>query len=56
MSCNASVDSAPIPNATRAVVPNRLPSTGMVWPLGFSNSSAGPPARRVRSQISVISR
>ena len=47
---------APMPIATRRGVPNRLPSTGMVWPLGFSNSSAGPPARNTRSQISVISR
>ena len=47
--------SAPMPKATRLGVPNRLPSTGMSKPVGFSNSSAGPPLRRVRSQISVIS-
>src|SRR4030066_107926 len=56
MSRKAATDSAPIPRATRSGVPNRLPCTGIVWPLGFSNSSAGPLARRVRSQISVISR
>ena len=56
MSRKASTDSAPMPSATRSGVPNRLPSTGMLWPFGFSNSSAGPLARRVRSQISVISR
>src|SRR5690606_17592779 len=39
----------------RSGVPNRLPSTGMSYPVGFSNSSAGPPRRRVRSQTSVIS-
>jgi hypothetical protein len=36
----------PMARATRAVVPNRLPSTGMLWPVGCSNSRAGPPARR----------
>ena len=46
----------PMPRATRRGVPNRLPSTGMLWPLGFSNSRAGPPARRVRSHRAVISR
>ncbi len=45
-----------MPMATRFGVPNRLPSTGMEKPSGFSNSSAGPPARSTRSQISVISR
>ncbi len=53
---NASTDSWPMPMATRFGVPKRLPSSGMEWPLTFSNSSAGPPTRRVRSQISVISR
>ena len=53
---SSSTDSRPMPSATRRSVPNRLPSTGVPKPTGFSNSSAGPPARRVRSQISVISR
>jgi hypothetical protein len=44
-------DSAPMPKATRSGVPNRLPSTGMSKPVGFSNSSAGPLARRVRSHL-----
>src|SRR5688572_12614425 len=47
--------STPMPSATRFTVPNRLPSTGRAYPLGFSNSSAGPPALSTRSQISVIS-
>src|SRR6266496_3087364 len=47
--------SAPMASATRRTVPNRLPSTGIVWPLGFSKSSAGPPALSTRSQTSVIS-
>src|SRR6266852_1448081 len=47
--------SAPMARATRRVVPNRLPSTGITWPLGFSNSKAGPPALSTRSQTSVIS-
>ena len=46
----------PIANAMRRVLPNRLPSNGTLEPIGFSNSRAGPPARSVRSQISVISR
>ena len=41
--------------ATRFGVPNRLASTGTSEPTGFSNNKAGPPARKVRSQISVIS-
>jgi len=44
-----------MPSATRSGVPNRLASTGTLWPVGFSNSSAGPPRFSVRSQISVIS-
>jgi hypothetical protein len=53
----AIVGSAPMamPMATRSGVPNRLASTGMAWPFGFSNSRAGPPARSTRSAISVIS-
>src|SRR5258708_276741 len=47
--------STPIPAATRCTVPKRFPRTGMPYPLGRSNSSAGPPARSTRSQISVIS-
>src|SRR5712691_3936481 len=47
--------SAPMARATRRVVPNRLPSTGITWPLGFSNSKAGPPALSTRLQTSVIS-
>src|SRR6266581_943726 len=47
--------SAPMARATRRVVPNRLPSTGIMWPFGFSNSKAGPPALSTRSQTSVIS-
>src|SRR6266849_5278827 len=47
--------SAPIARATRRIVPNRLPSTGITWPLGFSNSSAGPPVLSTRLQTSVIS-
>src|SRR2546423_1483425 len=47
--------SPPMARATRCVVPNRLPSTGIAWPLGFSNSRAGPPALSTRSQTSVIS-
>src|SRR5882672_5008331 len=47
--------SAPMASATRRVVPNRLPSTGITWPLGFSNNRAGPPALSTRSQTSVIS-
>jgi len=39
----------------RATLPNRLASTGMSCPAGRSKSSAGPPARSTRSQISVIS-
>ena len=49
------IESWPMPAATRSTVPNRLPSTGIVAPTGCSNSSAGPPRRNVRSQISVIS-
>ena len=49
------VESAPIPRATRRGVPNRLPSTGIEWPVTFSNRMAGPPALSTRSQISVIS-
>jgi len=49
-----------MPIATRCGVPKRLASTGMdcATPLvtGFSNNSAGPPARSTRSAISVISR
>src|SRR5690554_4572592 len=45
-----------MPSATRSGVPKRLPSTGMSKPVGFSNSNAGPPLRRTRSQTSVISR
>ena len=56
ISRSSETSSAPIPRATRLGVPNRLPSTGTSKPVGFSNSSAGPPLRRVRSQISVISR
>ena len=52
---SASTDSAPMPSATRFAVPNRLPSTGIAWPFGRSNNTAGPPALRTRSQISVIS-
>lgn len=37
-------------------VPNRLASTGMAWPVGFSNSSAALPARTTRSARAVISR
>src|SRR6266513_3370699 len=47
--------SPPMARATRRVVSNRLPSTGITWPLGFSNSRAGPPALSARSQTSVIS-
>ena len=45
-----------MPMATRSGVPNKLASTGVSNPFGFSNKMAGPPARKVRSQISVISR
>jgi len=55
ISRRSSSDSPPMPSATRSTVPNRLASTGVSWPLGFSNSRAGPPARRTRSAISVIS-
>ncbi len=48
--------STPMARATRSGVPNRLASTGMVWPVGLSNSSAGPPARSTRSASAVISR
>ena len=49
------------PMATRLTVPNRLTSTGMgerraVGPIGFSNSTAGPPSASSRVWISVISR
>src|SRR2546423_6873943 len=47
--------SPPMARATRRVVPNRLPSTGITWPLGFSNNRAGPPALSTRSHTSVIS-
>jgi hypothetical protein len=40
----------------RRSLPSMLMSRGMREPLGFSNSSAGPPARVTRSVISVISR
>ena len=53
---NADTSSCPIPNATRFGVPNKLHSTGISKPFGFSNSRAGPPARKVRSEISVISK
>ncbi len=56
ISRSASTESSPIPIATRRGVPNRLPRTGVEWPRGFSNSSAGPAFFRTRSQISVISR
>ncbi len=54
-SAKASVLSSPMPRATRLGVPNKLPSKGISL-FGFSNNNAGPPARKVRSQISVISR
>ncbi len=44
-----------MPAATRSTVPNRFASNGIVAPVGCSNSSAGPCARSVRSQISVTS-
>ena len=47
--------SCPIPIATRSGVPKRLVSTGISKPVGFSNNSAGPFFRKVRSLISVIS-
>ena len=53
---NSLTSSAPMPSATRRVVPNRLPSTGMSYPVGLLNSKAGPPARKVRSHTSVISK
>ncbi len=53
---NALTDSWPMASATRSGVPKRLASTGIECPVGCSNSSAGPPLRRTRSQISVISR
>ena len=40
---------APMPSATRWGVPNRLASTGTPYPVGCSNSSAGPPWRSTRS-------
>ena len=48
------------PMATRLTVPNRLARHGMSETCpsartGFSNSTAGPPVRTSRSQISVIS-
>src|SRR3977135_827351 len=43
-------------SAMRRVVPNRLPSTGITWPLGFSNSSAGPPAFSARASCDRKSR
>jgi hypothetical protein len=46
----------PIPSATRRGVPNKFASTGMLWPAGRLNKIAGPSARKVRSQTSVISR
>ena len=46
-----STESAPMPSATRCGVPNRLPSTGMVWPVGRSNSSAGPPAEHAVADL-----
>ena len=46
----------PRARATRCGVPNKLASTGMVWPVGFSNNSAGPPERSTRSARAVISR
>ncbi|CFW34552.1 Uncharacterised protein [Bordetella pertussis] len=59
VSRRAPTSSAPMPQATRRGVPNRLASTGMsagasLW-RAFSNSRAGPPARSTRSAISVIS-
>ena len=56
ISRRAPVESAPIASATRRGVPNRFASTGMSWFAGYSNSSAGPAARSVRSHTSVISR
>ena len=57
LSASASVATfCPMPSATRRTVPNRLPSTGVSKPVGFSNRTAGPPCRSTRSQISVISR
>ncbi len=53
---NAVTSLLPMPMATLSGVPNRLANTGILWPIGFSNNSAGPPARSVRSHISVISR
>ena len=52
---SASTLDSPMPMATRFGVPNKFASTGTSEPTGFSNNRAGPPARRVRSQISVIS-
>ena len=42
--------------ATRSVVPNKLVNTGMVWPVGFSNNKAGPPACKTRTLKAVISK
>ena len=42
--------------AIRLVLPKRLASRGTDEPFGFSNNKAGPPFRKQRSAISVISR
>ena len=57
-SFSAMSSSCSTPNARhmRLSVPNWLTSSGIALPAGCSKSSAGPPARTVRSTISVISR
>ena len=60
VSRSAETSSAPMPQATRWGVPNRLASTGVAQGCpaccGCSNSRAGPAIRSTRSLISVISR
>ena len=61
ISRNFAVSLAPIPNATRSVVPNKFAKTGKRYfspfcRTGLSNNKAAPPCRNTRSAISVISK
>ena len=50
------IASAPMPSATRCGVPNRLPSTGIVWPVGLLEQQRRPAAPSARGRRSRSSR
>ena len=56
-SCSSSsARSMPMLQSTRSTVPIRFTATGMVLPITFSNSSAGPPQPSTRSAMAESSR